>query len=297
MSETPAADAAEEMTEEFTEEFDTDIWADEPAGPSLVSKMLAEVAGTFILVLLGVGTAITLGIASRSTLFLQSDSGGYSPVGYSIIAPTLTVGLAFGVSVIIAAVVFGGVSGAHLNPAVTVGVWLAGRFPGRDVVPYILAQIIGGLFAGLTIFYLAGTSSIVPDRRGAMDSVSNGFGDHSPGGFSLTAALIVEALITAGLVLAVLGATKAGASKAAAPFVIGSALAFMVILGIPFTNAAVNPARATATAVFADSWAITQLWVFWLAPLIGAAIVGLLYRAFAPVEEIEIVEVIETIEA
>jgi aquaporin Z len=293
MSETEAADAAEE----FTEELEADIWADEPAGPSLISKMLAEVAGTFILVLLGVGTAITLSIASRSTLFLQSDSGGYQPVGYSVVAPTLTVGLAFGVSVIIAAVVFGGVSGAHLNPAVTVGVWLAGRFPGRDVVPYVLAQVIGGLFAGLTIFYLAGTSTIVADRGAAMESVSNGYGDHSPGGFSLTAALIVEALITGGLVLAVLGATKPSASKAAAPFVIGSALAFMVVLGIPFTNAAVNPARATSTALFAGDWAFAQLWVFWVAPIVGAAIVGLLWRAFAPVEEIEVVETIEVIEA
>src|SRR6188474_2671410 len=149
MSEVPAADAAEE----FSEELEADIWTDEPAGPSLITKMLAEVAGTFILVLLGVGTA----------LLLTTGSNG-----------TQTVGLAFGTAVIIAAVVFGGVSGAHLNPAVTLGVWIAGRFPGRDVVPYILAQVIGGLFAGATLFAVVASHPQISNARTYMSSASIG---------------------------------------------------------------------------------------------------------------------------
>ena len=272
MSETPAADAAED----FTEELDADIWTEEPAGPSLIVKMLAEVVGTFILVLLGVGTA----------LLLSTGSNG-----------TQTVGLAFGTAVIIAAVVFGGVSGAHLNPAVTLGVWLAGRFPGRDVVPYILAQVIGGLFAGATLFFFIESHPGVPNAKEVYSGAAIGFGEHSPAGFGVGAGLAVEAVATAVLVLVVLAATARKASAAVAPFVIGLSLSALVVFAIPFTNAGLNPARATATALFSDSWALTQLWAFWLAPLVGAAIVGLLYRAFAPVEEIEIVETIEIIEA
>lgn len=272
MSETPAADAAAE----FTEELDNDIWADEPSGPSLISKMLAEVAGTFILVLLGVGTAL---------LFTNGDNG------------TQTVGIAFGTSVVIAAFAFGAVSGAHLNPAVTVAVWLGGRFPGRDVVPYILAQVIGGLFAGGALFLFIQSHPSVDSAKTVFDGVAIGFGDHSPAGFGLGAGLAVEALATALLALVVLTATAKASNAAVAPFAIGLTLAGAVVFAIPFTNAAVNPARATATALFADSWALTQLWAFWVAPIVGAAIVGLLYRAFAPVEEIEIVETIEVVEA
>ncbi|MGC4175904.1 aquaporin [Demequina sp.] len=272
MSETPAADAAEE----FTEELDNDIWADEPSGPSLIGRMLAEVAGTFILVLLGVGTAL---------LMATGDNG------------TQTVGLAFGTAVIISAVAFGAISGAHLNPAVTIGVWLAGRFPGRDVVPYILAQVIGGLFAGGALFLFISSHPTVDNAKEIYSGASIGFGDHSPSGFGLGVGLAVEAVATALLVLVVLAATSRIANAAVAPFAIGLTLAALVVFAIPFTNAGLNPARATATALFSDSWALTQLWAFWVAPIVGAAIVGLLYRAFAPVEEIEIIETIEVVEA
>jgi aquaporin Z len=271
MSDSAAADAAEE----FTEEFDADVWVDEPAGPSLISKMLAEAFGTFILVMLGVGTALT---ASTST------NG------------TLAIGFAFGIALMIAAVVFGGSSGAHINPAVTLGVWLAGRFPGRDVVPYILAQVIGGLFAGGTLYLFLSTHPNVEDAKVVYSTAAIGFGDHSPAGFGAAAGLTVEAVATALLVLVVLAATARTAAKGTAPFAIGLTLAALVVFAIPLTNAGINPARATATALFADTWALTQLWAFWGAPLIGAAIVGLLYRAFAPLEELEIVEVVEVIE-
>ncbi len=271
MSDSAAAEAAEE----FTEEFEADIWADEPAGPSLISKMLAEAVGTFILVLLGVGTALTAGTSTNGTE---------------------SIGLAFAVALIIAIVVFGGISGAHVNPAVTLGVWLAGRFPGRDVVPYILAQVIGGLFAGATLYMFIATHPNVENAKEVYSTAAIGFGDHSPAGFGAAAGLTVEAVATALLVLVVLAATARTAVKGVAPFAIGLTLGALVIFAIPFTNAGINPARATATALLSDSWAIAQLWAFWVAPLVGAAIVGLLYRAFAPVEEIEIVEVVEVIE-
>lgn len=272
MSDTPAADAAEE----FTEELDAEIWADEPAGPSLLAKMGAEVVGTFILVLLGVGTA----------LLLSTGSNG-----------TQSVGFAFGIGVIIAAVALGGISGAHLNPAVTVGVWLAGRFPGRDVIPYILAQVIGGLVAGTALYFFIASHPSVEDARDVYSGAAIGFGEHSPAGFGAGAGLAVEAVATALLVLVVLGATARTAVKGVAPFAIGLALAALVVFAIPFTNAGLNPARATATALFADTWALAQLWAFWIAPLVGAAIVGLLFRAFGPSEEeIEIVETITVIE-
>jgi aquaporin Z len=278
MTESPAADAAEE----FTDELEADIWSDEPAGPSLISKMLAEVVGTFILVLLGVGAALLSGLGNNGTL---------------------TVGLAFGVAVIIGAIAFGAVSGAHFNPAITLGVWLAGRFPGRDVVPYVLAQVIGALFAGAALYFtlLSGEGLDGDSVKGLMQTAANGFGEHAPiaaqgATFGVGVALLIEVVATALLVLTVLGATSRAAAKGVAPFAIGLALAILVVFAIPFTNAALNPARASATALFAGDWAITQLWLFWVAPLIGGAIVGLLYRAFAPVEEIEIVETIEVIE-
>ena len=273
MSDTPAADAADE----FTEELDSEIWADEPAGPSLLAKMGAEVVGTFILVLLGVGTA----------LLLNTGQNG-----------TLAVGFAFGIGVVIAAVALGGISGAHLNPAVTLGVWLAGRFPGRDVVPYILAQVIGGLVAGTALYFFIDSHPGVADAKTVYSGAAIGFGDHSPAGFGAGSALAVEAVATALLVLVVLGATARTAAQGVAPFAIGLSLAALVVFAIPFTNAGLNPARATATALFADTWAFKQLWAFWLAPLVGAAIVGLIYRELAPAEEeIEFVETITVIES
>jgi len=288
MSDTPVAEPAQEPAavvaeEEFTEELDSDIWADEPAGSSLIGRMAAEAIGTFILVLLGVGAALLSGLGNNGSL---------------------TVGLAFGVAVIIGATVFAVVSGAHFNPAVSVGLWIGGRFPGRDVVPYILAQVVGALFAGATLYFalLSGKStegvSLGGDSvQGLLQGASNGWGEHGPIAaqgviFPLGIALLVELLATGLLVLTILAATHPRAPRGVGPFAIGLALAILVVFAVPFTNGALNPARATATALFAGDWALGQLWLFWVAPILGAAIVGLLYRAFAPDEEIEVVEVI-----
>lgn len=269
-------------TVEFVEEIETDVWIEDESGPGLIPRMLAEVAGTFILVLLGVGAALLSGTGNNGSL---------------------TVGLSFGVAVIIGATAFAVISGAHFNPAVTVGLWLAGRFPGRDVVPYILAQVIGGLLAGTALFLTLGSSeSLNSDAvKGLLQGASNGFGEHAPIAaqgviFPAAVAFAIELIATALLVLTVLGATDPRAPRGTAPFAIGLALAFLVIFAIPFTNAAVNPARASATALFAGDWALKELWLFWVAPIIGGVIVGLLYRAFGPRADVEVIETIEVIE-
>lgn len=259
--------------DDFTEDLTAEAWSADLAGPSLGARLAAEVAGTFILVLLGVGAALFSGTGSNGTL---------------------TVGLAFGAAVIIAAFAFGGVSGAHLNPAVTVGVWLSGRIPGRDVVPYILAQVIGGALAALALFLsltsLAGVD--LTQGRTVMSSASIGFGEHAPLAasqglsFGLGVALFAEIVATGLLVLVVLSSTSVRAPKGVAPFAIGLSLAILVVWTIPITNGALNPARATATALFSDTWALQQLWAWWLAPIVGAAIVGVLYRFFGPAEDL-----------
>jgi len=271
------ADGAAESTMESEEQsisdvLVTDAIATEPAESSLLARVGAEVAGTFILVFLGVGMALLLSVTGNGTV---------------------VVGLGFGLGVMIAIVAFGRVSGAHLNPAVTVGAWLAGRLPGLDVVPYILGQVVGGIFAGLVL--RMGIASL--DGVGAqqvtnlMGTVSVGYGDHAPYASSgltwnLGIAFGVELIATAIFVLVVLSATATKANAAIAPFVIGLTYATVVTFTIPFTNAALNPARATATSLFADNWALNQLWVWWLAPLVGAAIIGLAFRIFGADEDL-----------
>lgn len=268
-----ADEATQVEPDDFTEDLTAETWSADLAGPSLGARLAAEVAGTFILVLLGVGAALFSGTGNNGTL---------------------TVGLAFGAAVIIAAFAFGGVSGAHLNPAVTVGVWLSGRIPGRDVVPYILAQVIGGALAALALFLsltsLAGVD--LTQGRTVMSSASIGFGEHAPLAasqglsFGLGVALFAEIVATGLLVLVVLSSTSVRAPKGVAPFAIGLSLAILVVWTIPITNGALNPARATATALFSDTWALQQLWAWWLAPIVGAAIVGVLYRFFGPAEDL-----------
>jgi len=250
----------------------TDAVATDPARPSLIARVGAEAAGTFILVFLGVGMALLLSVTGNGTV---------------------VVGLGFGLGVMIAIVAFGRVSGAHLNPAVTVGAWLAGRLPGLDVVPYILGQVVGGIFAGLVLRMGIASLDGVDNQQvtNLMGTVSIGYGDHAPYATSgltwnLGIAFGVELIATAIFVLVVLSATAKKASAAIAPFVIGLAYATVVTFTIPFTNAALNPARATATALFADNWALAQLWVWWLAPIVGAAIVGLAFRIFGPEEDL-----------
>lgn len=253
---------------------------EEARGPSLVARTVAEAAGTFILVFMGVGAAL------------------FSPIGDW---GALGVAFGFALGVMIAALIFGGISGAHLNPAVTFGLWIAGRFPGRDVGPYVAGQIVGAI-AAAGMFSVLVASNPLYDQLGTtrefLGSASNGFGEHSPTQFGLAAGALIEILIAALLVSVVLSVTSvtAKAGAAAAPFAIGLTVGFLVLVAIPFTNGALNPARATGTAVWADSWAIEQLWVFWFAPLLGAAIAGVLFRAFGPREDMLSFTVVETIE-
>lgn len=260
-------------TDDFTEDLDTQAWPASVAGPRLTARLAAEVAGAFILVLIGAGAAAMVAVSGRGPL---------------------DVGLAYGVALMIGIVAFAGVSGAHFNPAVTVGAWLSGRFPGIDVVPYILAQVVGGIAAAALVRVVVGSLEAVTSdsAMSVMGAISAGYADHAPLAssglnFGLATALMVEMFATGALVLVVLGSTAKQAHRAVAPFAISLAFAVLMMWSIPFTNGAVNPARATATALFADTWALQQLWVWWLAPIVGAAIVGLLYRVFGPVDELE----------
>lgn len=224
-----------------------------PAPYSLVSRLVAEVFGTFVLVLGVIGAA----------LFISAATG------------PLAVALAVGLAVLTAAYAVGHISGGHFNPAVSVGAAAAGRMPWSNVLPYAGAQIVGGLLATLLLFILTATSSISAD----FGAVSNGFDAHSPGGFSLVAALIGEVVATAVFVWIILGVTATGSTTAGfAPLAIGLALAMLHLVMIPVTNASLNPARSIATAVFGGPEALGQLWVFLLAPLVGAAIAGFTWK-------------------
>ncbi|WP_084127807.1 aquaporin [Demequina sp. NBRC 110055] len=271
---TPEFETTEEVVEE---QFEADEWVEDTSGPSLIARMFAEAGGTFVLVLMGVGAALFSSV-----------------MGWGLLA----VAFGFALGVMIAALIFGRISGAHLNPAVTVGVWLGGRFPGRDVAPYIISQVIGAIAATGLFAFLVSTNELYDQlgtTRQFIGTASNGYGEHSPTQFDWLPAGIIEIIIAALLVAVVLSVTsvlnKAGA--AAAPFGIGLTVGFLVMIAIPFTNGALNPARATGTAVFSEGWALEQLWLFWVAPLIGAAISGLLFRAFGPEEDLIIVERVE----
>jgi len=241
---------------------DSDIeWDDEPAGPSLVTRMIAELVGTFVFILLALGAA----------MFADGR---------------IVVALGFALPLWAVVVAIGRVSGAHVNPAITVGAWLAGRFPGRDVAPYVLAQTIGATAAGATLWGLIASNPQVEDASTIMSNVANGYGDYSPTQFPLAAGGVTEVLATGMFVAAVLAATSVRAIPALTAPTIGLALGALHLFQIPFTNASLNPARSTGAALFAEGWALEQLWLFWLAPLIGAVVVGLLFRAFGPEEDL-----------
>ncbi|WP_062380473.1 aquaporin [Demequina pelophila] len=270
-----AADAASapptQEREVTAADFDDDVWVDEPAGPSLITRMIAEAGGSFVFILIALGAAI----------FADGR---------------IVVAFGFALALWGVIVAIGGVSGAHVNPAVTVGAWIAGRFPGRDVAPYVLAQTLGATGAGATLWALIGSNPQVQDAKTIMSAVAIGVGENSPTQFPLAAGAVVEVLATGMFVAVVLAATSIRAIPALAAPTIGLALGVLHLFAIPFTNAALNPARATGAALFAETWALEQLWLFWLAPIIGGAIVGLLFRAFGPEEDIERVEVIEVID-
>jgi len=220
----------------------------------LTKRMAAELVGTFWLVLGGCGSAVL--------------AAAFPSVGIGL----LGVSLAFGLTVLTMAYAIGHVSGCHLNPAVTVGLFVARRFPAGDVVPYVIAQVIGAV-AGAGVLYLVASGKAGFDL--AAGFASNGVAEHSPGGYSMAAGLLVEAVMTFMFLFVILGATEERAPAGFAPFAIGLCLTLIHLVSIPVTNTSVNPARSTGPAVFVGGWALAQLWIFWLAPIVGAAAAGL----------------------
>jgi aquaporin Z len=224
-------------------------------------KLAAEFIGTFWLVLGGCGAAVL--------------AAGVPDVGIGYAG----VSLAFGLTVVTGAYAFGHISGAHFNPAVTVGLFVAGRFPIKLVIPYILVQMIGGIVAGGVLYAIA---SGAPGFDVTAGFASNGYAEHSPQGYSLQAALICEVVMTFMFLMVILGVTSDGAPKGFAPLAIGLALTLIHLISIPVTNTSVNPARSEGVAIFQGTWALQQLWAFWVAPLIGAAIAGVVQRWLQP---------------
>jgi aquaporin Z len=221
-------------------------------------KCAAEFIGTFWLVLGGCGSAV---------LALKFPEYGIGILG---------VALAFGLTVLTMAYAIGHVSGCHLNPAVSVGLWAGGRFPARDLLPYVVSQVLGGLLAGGILFVIA-------SGRAGFDASAgfgaNGYGAHSPGGYSLVASLVTEVVMTLMFLVVILGATDKRAPQGLAPIAIGLALTLIHLVSIPVTGTSVNPARSTGVAFFAGSWALEQLWLFWVAPLFGGLVGGALYKS------------------
>jgi aquaporin Z len=225
-------------------------------------RLGAEVVGTFWLVFAGCGSAV---IASSFT------NGTHFPLGIGF----LGVGLAFGLSVMTMAYAVGHVSGGHFNPAVTVGLAASGRFAWREVWLYVVAQVLAAIVAAAALWAIASGTKSFPGQAGGF--ASNGYGDRSPGGYNLASAALTEVLLTAFFLLVILGATDTRAPKGFAPIAIGLSLTLIHLVSIPITNTSVNPARSTGPAIFAGSAALGQLWLFWLAPLVGGLIAGLAY--------------------
>ena len=230
---------------------------------TLKNKLIAEFFGTFWLVFGGCGSAVL------AAMFLTT---GDNPVQLGI--GFVGVSLAFGLTVMTMAYAIGHISGCHLNPAVTVGLVVAGRHPKSEMIPYFVAQVIGGI-AGAAVLYLIASGKEGFSTAGGF--ASNGFGEHSPGGYSMVAALVAEIVLTFFFLMIILGATDKRAPAGFAPIAIGLGLTLIHLIGIPVTNLSVNPARSTGPAIFVGGWAIQQLWLFWVAPIIGAALAGIVY--------------------
>jgi aquaporin Z len=220
-------------------------------------KYAAELIGTFWLTFAGCGSAVL--------------AAAFPQVGIGLLGVAFT----FGLSVVTMAFAIGHISGCHLNPAVTVGLCAGGRFPGGQVVPYIIAQVIGAI-AGAALLYVIASGKAGFDLAGGF--ASNGFGDHSPGKYSLLAGFVCEVTMTAMFLFVIMGATHGKAPAGFAPLAIGLALVMIHLVSIPVTNTSVNPARSTGPALFVGGWALQQLWLFWVAPLIGGVIGGVVYR-------------------
>ncbi|CAE6911290.1 aquaporin Z [Vibrio sp. B1FLJ16] len=223
-----------------------------------MNKYLAEVFGTFWLVLGGCGSAVL--------------AAGFPDVGIGL----LGVSLAFGLTVLTMAFAIGHISGCHLNPAVTVGLWAGGRFETKDVLPYIIAQVIGGIIAGGVLYVIA--AGQMGFDIAASGFASNGYGEHSPGQYSMLAALVTEVVMTMMFLIVIMGATDRLAPQGFGPIAIGLCLTLIHLISIPVTNTSVNPARSTGVAIYVGDWAVSQLWLFWIAPIIGGVLGALIYR-------------------
>ncbi len=225
-----------------------------------MKKLIAEFIGTFWLVLGGCGSAVL--------------AAGFPELGIGFVG----VSIAFGLTVLTMAYAIGHISGCHLNPAVTIGLWVGGRFEAKDVLPYIVSQVLGGI-AGAGILYLIASGKPGFELGGF---AANGFGEHSPGGYNMQSALITEIVMTFVFLIIILGTTHKKASAGFAGMAIGLGLTLIHLISIPVTNTSVNPARSTSQAIFVQGWAMEQLWLFWAAPIAGAIIAGLLYKYLAP---------------
>ncbi len=221
-------------------------------------KLAAEFLGTMWLVLGGCGSAVL--------------AAGIPDVGIGYAG----VSLAFGLTVVTGAYAFSGVSGAHFNPAVTIGVWLAGRCPAKDVIPYIVTQVIGGITGAAILYVVAGGAAGFDPSAGF---ASNGYAEHSPHGYSMMAAMVIEIVLTFMFLIVILRSTSVNQPTKFGPLAIGLALVLIHLISIPVTNTSVNPARSTAVAIFQGGWALQQLWLFWLAPIVGGALGGIVNRA------------------
>ena len=229
-----------------------------------MKKLVAEFIGTLWLVLGGCGSAV---LAAAFP-----DLG----IGFAGVA------LAFGLTVVTMAYAIGHISGCHLNPAVSIGLWMGGRFDKKELIPYIIAQVLGGI-AGAGILYLIASGKDGFGLTGGF--AANGYGEHSPDGYNMVAALVTEIVLTFMFLIVILGATHSKAPKGFAGLAIGLALTLIHLISIPVTNTSVNPARSTSQAIFVGDWAMGQLWLFWVAPIIGAVLAGLVYKYMSPETE------------
>ena len=229
----------------------------------MMRKLTAEFIGTAWLVLGGCGSAVL--------------AAGFPQLGIGFVG----VAFAFGLTLLTMAFAIGHISGCHLNPAVSVGLWAGGRFPAGDLPGYIIAQVAGGI-AGAAILYVIASGQTGFDVHAGF--ASNGYGQHSPGGYGLVPALVCEIVMTFVFLFVILGSTHGRAPAGFAPISIGLCLTLIHLISIPVTNTSVNPARSTAPALFADGWALDQLWLFWAAPLVGGALAGFVYRWLSPDE-------------
>jgi aquaporin Z len=235
---------------------------------NLKNKIIAEFIGTFWLVFGGCGSAV---LAAK---FLATE--GATPINLGI--GLVGVSLAFGLTVLTMAYAIGHISGCHLNPAVSVGLCVGGRFKSAELGPYVIAQVIGAVAGAFVLWIIAGGQAGFSTAAGF---ASNGYGEHSPGHYSLVSCLVAEVVLTFFFLMIILGATDTRAPRGFAPIAIGLGLTLIHLIGIPVTNLSVNPARSTGPALFVGGWAIGQLWLFWLAPILGAALAGIVYPAMA----------------